>query len=129
MIAKVLALWASIIPLAILNGAFREKILVPKVGKVAGRFLSGIILSVAVLGFTAATITWLPRSSATTYLMIGLSWAVMTIGFETALGRLVGGKSWRDLGKAYTFKDGEIWPVVLLVVAAAPYLAACATAS
>jgi hypothetical protein len=41
--------------------------------------------------------------------------------FEFGFG-LAQGKPWSELLAAYTFKDGNLWPVVLLAVLVAPYL-------
>jgi hypothetical protein len=46
------------------------------------------------------------------------------VAFEFTFGRLVQGKPWPQLLEAYTFKDGNIWPLVLLVTTLAPWIAA-----
>jgi hypothetical protein len=40
------------------------------------------------------------------------------------LGMFLLGKSWHTMLQAYTFTNGNIWPLVLLVTGAAPYMAA-----
>ena len=54
---------------------------------------------------------------------IGFYWLALTLVFEFSLG-LWQVKSWQVMLKAYTFKGGNIWPVVLAVTTLAPYLAA-----
>lgn len=54
---------------------------------------------------------------------IGFCWLILTLAFEFSFG-LWQGKSWQVLVEAYAFKEGNIWPVVLLVTVLAPYLAA-----
>jgi hypothetical protein len=52
---------------------------------------------------------------------IGLGWLALTLIFEFSFG-LWQGKSLQVLLEAYTFKDGNIWPVILVVTVLAPYL-------
>jgi hypothetical protein len=42
---KALAVWAGILMLAMLNGALREAMLIPKLGTAAGLIVSGVFLS------------------------------------------------------------------------------------
>jgi hypothetical protein len=49
---------------------------------------------------------------------------ILTLAFEFTFGRLVQSQSWRQLLDAYTFKDGNTWPLVLVVAALAPWLSA-----
>ena len=57
-------------------------------------------------------------------LVIGGMWLSLTLGFEFGFGRLVQGKPWSELLNAYRFENGNIWPLVLLVVFLGPLLAA-----
>ncbi|MCW8876586.1 MAG: hypothetical protein OQK51_05945 [Kangiellaceae bacterium] len=57
------------------------------------------------------------------YVLIGIGWLCITLLFEFVFGRAQD-KSWSELFEAYIFKDGNIWPIVLFVTAAAPYLSA-----
>jgi hypothetical protein len=61
--------------------------------------------------------------SASQLLLIGLGWLVLTLVFEFSFG-LLRGVLPTEILAAYTFKGGNIWPLVLLVTAAAPWLAA-----
>ena len=54
---------------------------------------------------------------------VGVGWLVLTVAFEFSFG-LWQGKSWPVLLEAYTFRGGNIWPVVLAVTVLAPYIAA-----
>lgn len=123
-IVKALVLWCAIIPFAILNGALRDKYLAGVLGPKPARTASGIILSLVILAFTLVTIPWLPRSQALAYLVIGVAWLVLTIGFEFTLGRLVAKRSWSELFQPYRFEDGDLWPLVLVTVTVSPLLAA-----
>jgi hypothetical protein len=120
---KALVIWIGILPLAIANGAFREAVLIPMLGNTPGFVLSGILLSVGILIVAYLTLPWIGQTSTTTYVVTGLAWLCLTLVFEFGFG-LAQGKSWAQLFEAYMFRDGNIWPVVLLVTAAAPYLSA-----
>ena len=48
----------------------------------------------------------------------------MTVFFEFLFGRLVAHKSWGELLQAYDPTTGNLWLLVLLVIAVSPYLAA-----
>lgn len=121
---KALVLWVAILILAILNGTLREKALIPVMGTFGGMLASGIVLSVciALVAFLAAP--WYGLLASSQYWLIGLFWLLLTLFFEFSFGRLVQHKDWAQLLQAYTFKDGNLWPVVLAVTFLAPYLAA-----
>src|SRR5690606_37588177 len=121
---KVVLWWTVILILAILNGILREKFLVPSLGSFTAYIISGLLLSALILliaffavpGFAPLT----PFACAT----IGLSWLAMTLAFEFTFGLYVQRKDFSELLQAYTFSGGNIWPVVLLCVVVAPWLAA-----
>ena len=55
--------------------------------------------------------------------MIGFTWLCLTVLIEFTFGYLQG-VPWSVLIEAYRFKDGNMWPIVLLVLIVAPYLSA-----
>jgi hypothetical protein len=120
---KALAIWLAILGSAVANGAVRETVLVPQLGKTLGLVLSGLLLSAVILAITFLALPWLGVSRPSQLIGIGLGWLVLTLVFEFTFGRFQG-KSWSSIVEAYTFKDGNLWPVVLLITLAAPYVAA-----
>ena len=120
---KSLVIWAAILVLAILNGALREAVFIPKLGTATGLVLSGLLLSALIIAVSYLALPWLDAWRLAQLLAVGLGWVVLTLVFEFSFG-LWQGKSWPALLEAYTFKGGNIWPVVLLVTALAPYIAA-----
>lgn len=122
-IAKALAAWGAIVVLAVANGALRQAVLIPKLGAAPGQVLSGVLLSCLILIVAYLALPWLGVRSGRELLFVGLEWLAATLIFEFSFG-LLRGKSLSELLEAYTFKGGNIWPVVLVVTAAAPWLAA-----
>lgn len=93
-------------------------------GKPAGLIVSGMILSALILAVAWFLLPWFGRLPVATYIAVGVGWLVLTLAFEFMLGRFIQGKPWPEIFEAYAFKDGNLWPVVLLITAAAPCLAA-----
>jgi len=119
---KALVIWVGILVLAVANGAVRETVLIPAFGTPAALVLSGLLLSVLIIGVAFLSIPWLQIFRPVQLWVVGLGWLVLTLAFEFSFG-IWQGKSWPELFEAYTFKDGNIWPVVLAVTALAPYIA------
>lgn len=120
---KALTIWFGILALASLNGLLREAVLLPAFGTQAAFVLSGLLLSVLIIGVAWGSLPWLRLSRSVQYWKVGLGWLLLTLVFEFSFG-LAQGQSWSELLDAYTFRDGNIWPVVLVVTACAPFLAA-----
>jgi hypothetical protein len=121
---KALLIWFGILVLAIVNGGIRDAILIPVLGNVSGLVLSGILLSAIIFTVSYLSLSWIGREPAYSYIAIGVGWLCLTLVFEFTFGLFVQDKPLSELLFAYTFKDGNIWPIVLLVIVASPYLAA-----
>lgn len=109
--------------LAVLNGGLREVVLIPTLGSVVGLMLSGILLAVLILLVVYLTLPWLNVRSCGGLVVLGLGWLAATLVFEFSLGWL-SGKGTAEILGAYTFRGGNLWPAVLAVLVAAPWLAA-----
>ncbi len=123
-IGKALAVWLGILVLAVANGALRETVLIPKLGEPPGFVLSGIVLSALILAVAYISLPWFGHLPKARYFAVGMGWLVLTVAFEFIFGRLIQCKSWSQILEAYAFKDGNIWPLVLVATAMAPYVAA-----
>jgi hypothetical protein len=115
--------WLAILVLAVLNGAAREALLAPALGRTAALVASGLLLSALILLVAFAAIGRLRPVTARAAWQVGALWLALTLLFEFGFGALVQHKSWAELLQAYTFRDGNIWPLVLLVTVLAPVLA------
>lgn len=121
---KALLLWIGIVILAILNGALREKILIPVVGSPAALIISGLILSFCVFLVAFLAAPWYRGLLSSHYWFIGALWLVLTLLFEFGFGRFVQHQSWNELLEPYMFRGGNIWPVVVAATFVSPWLAA-----
>lgn len=120
---RALLVWAAIIPFAIANGILRDAVLGRLLAAGAARTLSGVLLSAAIFAWTLAMYRWLGSPRGAAAVGLGAAWLALTVAFEFAFGRLVAKHSWEELIRPYRFAGGDIWPVVLLVVAVSPLLA------
>lgn len=119
---KALVIWGTILVLAILNGVLREFVLVPQFGIAVSQIISGLLLSGLIFAVTYLLSPWLNSRGSRELIYVGFGWLFLTVIFEFSFG-LSRGASLQDLLAAYTFKDGNIWPVVLLVTLFSPWLA------
>jgi hypothetical protein len=124
LLLRSIAAWLLILVLAILNGALREAVLLRVLSKPAAFVLSGLLLSSFILIVAVALAPWLKLSGPSRCLAVGALWLCLTIAFEFGFGGIVQGQSWGEMLEAYTFKDGNIWPVVPVVTFFAPLIAA-----
>jgi hypothetical protein len=116
--------WLAILVCAVANGALREGVLVPHFGATVGLMLSGVLLCVCILVVSLLVVPWFGRERGATFVGIGLFWLLLTLAFEFSFGLVVQAKNWPELFAQYTFEGGNLWPLVLLVTALAPWLAA-----
>jgi hypothetical protein len=121
---RILLLWAAIIPMAVANGIFRDTVLVRAFGQKRARTFSGLTLSAVILAWTFLAIPWVRLPGTLHYAGVGLFWLALTVAFEFLFGRFAARKTWQELLRPYRFEDGDIWPVVLAVVALSPPVAA-----
>lgn len=114
--------WFAILLLAIANGGFREIVLIPKFGLLLGNTMSGTLLIIAVFAVAQALVVFRTPQNNSQAWLIGTGWLLATIIFEFGFGRIIQDKEWSALFAAYTFQNGNIWPLVLAAVLCATYL-------
>lgn len=120
---KVVLWWLALLVLAIANGVLRDAVLAPAMGAFAALVTSGIMLSAAIVAVAYLAVARLGRLARGQYWLVGLAWLALTLAFELGLGLLVLRQSPAELLQAYTFEGGNLWPLVLVVILAAPRLA------
>ena len=112
-----LPIWISFIPVAILNGGFRDYVLVKFLLDKCALAVSGIILLVAKI-----LLSRVKKLSRTDCLVISFVWILLTVLFEFGMG-LATGSSVCELLKAYNPSSGNLWLLVVVATGAAPFLA------
>ena len=117
-----LAVWLAMAVVAVVNGAFRETVLIPRMDEYAAHVLSTAMLVLAILAVSAAYFGW----SATEFgrvelLVVGVAWTVLTVGFEFLVGYAEGTPVSVTLGQ-YDVFAGQVWIAVPLTLLVAPLL-------
>lgn len=110
-------IWIMIIPIAILNGGFREYVLV-KLGILA-RPLSGIILSVCIFVVAYFLVPKIKNCVKRDYIIFGVIWFILTNLFDL-VAYIKDGGGFADLLQSYNILTGNTWLVVVLTALFAP---------
>lgn len=110
-------IWIMIIPIAILNGGFREYVLV-HLGILA-RPLSGIILSICIFVVAYFLVPRIKNCVKRDYMIFGVIWFILTNLFDLSMYIMDGG-GFVDLMKSYNILTGNTWLFVVLTALFAP---------
>jgi hypothetical protein len=118
--SRIVGVWLVLAGLMVVNGILRVAILSPLLGRSLGDVISPLLGMVIVIG---ASRPFLHESEmvAESPWRVSIVWVLLTIAFEIVLGRATG-SSWSAIGGAYAIWNGELWPLVVLCVAAAPFV-------
>jgi hypothetical protein len=114
------AVWFAIMTGAIVNGAFRDLMLAPRLGEPVARALSCFTLASIIVAVTWLTLTWIKPGSMRHAWRIGATWLAMTLIFEFGAGRYLFGTPWRQLLADYDLAAGRLWILVLIATLVAP---------
>lgn len=115
--------WLVLLVAAVLNGALRQRGLIPLVGEPAGHVLSTLLLAGAILGATWWWRTWLQIESSRQAWAVGAGWLALTVAFEFLAGHFLFHAPWAKLFADYDLSRGRVWVLVLLATLVAPRLA------
>jgi hypothetical protein len=121
---RAIGVWVLLILAEVLHGIARTLMLSPIVGDFRARQIGVFTGSFIILALSAAFIRWIRPSDVREAVHVGVLWLVLTVLFELAFGRLVVGASWERIASDYNLLRGGLLPVGLLVLTAAPLLAA-----
>ena len=119
---RVLATWLALAVVMSINGVFRELALRPTVGPRIAAVLSAAIGIALILLTTRAMLPALAGCGTGTLASIAIVIGLLTVAFETVLGRVVDHKSWSALLEHYSLWRGELWPIVLAVLVLTPFI-------
>lgn len=115
-----LGIWIVMAVIAVLNGGFREVILIPRVGNYIGHVLSTALLVAAILLISFIYFQRTPiEYSYVELLLVGILWTVVTVGFEFLVGYIEGTPVSVTIGQ-YNVLAGQVWIAVPLTLLSAP---------
>jgi hypothetical protein len=118
---KYILLWFPMVFLAIINGTARDLWYKKHLDALTAHQVSTLSL-MAILGiYSFLVLKKYPPQSGTESLLIGLLWMVLTLGFEFGFG-LYRGNTWTQLLEAYNITKGQLWVLIPIWIALAPYL-------
>ena len=112
-------IWVMIIPIAILNGGFREYVLV-KLGMLALP-LSGIILSVCIFAIAYLLVPKIKDCVKRDYILFGVMWFVLTNSFDLS-SYIKSRAGFAGLLQSYNIFTGNTWLLVVLSALLSPML-------
>lgn len=118
---KSFLVWLCFIPVAILNGGFREYVLIKYLDTALATATSGILLSILILIITCLLLPQLVILSRKESYITGIIWMILTILFEFTSG-IVTGISMKELIAAYNPFSGNLWILVILTTMFAPVI-------
>lgn len=121
-IAKAIAVWFLIILAESILGIARTLMLEPRLGSLRARQIGVFVGCAVIYAFAWLLIRWQGTCSRPQLLLIGTLWAVLTIGFEIGLGRLLGLR-WDRITEDYDPARGGLMIFGLIFMILAPLLA------
>jgi hypothetical protein len=114
--------WLGAPVIGIVNGGTRDALYEEAVGeKVAGVLSTGTLLALLAGYMWLLERRW-PLRSGREALSVGVSWAALTVLFESAFGHWVEGESWSAVFAHYDVRAGNAWIVIPVAMAAGPEL-------
>ena len=123
MLMRALVIWFGLLLLAILNGGFREAVLVPRMSRGVAQALSTVMLSALIVAAGWISLSWIGPRTLQDAWVIGVAWAGLTLAFEFLGGHFLFGKPWQELLADYNLRAGRIWMMVLIVTLMTPVIA------
>lgn len=118
---RLLSAWLILAFAMPINGAFRELVMKPRLADPLADAISAALGILIILGITRL-IFRIPADAPTARLArMSALLVVLTIAFETTFG-LIEGQTLDVLLEHYAIWKGNLWPLVLLVLAATPFL-------
>ena len=117
-----LGIWVLMAIVAVLNGGFREVVLIPRVGEYLGHVLSTALLVIIILSISFGYFQWTAvEYTQVELLLVGVLWTVLTVGFEFLVGYIENTPVSVTLGQ-YNVFAGQVWILVPLTLLFSPLL-------
>jgi hypothetical protein len=116
-------IWFGLLIVAVLNGGFREAVLLPRMGRGLAQGVSTLMLSLLIVAAGWVSLQWIgPRTMQDAW-TIGVTWVALTLAFEFLGGHFIFGRPWQELLGDYNLFAGRIWVMVLIVTLMTPVIA------
>ncbi len=119
---RLLVFWCLLLFLAIGNGAFREGVLISRLGSSLAHVVSTGLLCGLILLAVSLLFPWLGIRTWGEAITAGALWLALTLAFEFLAGHYLFKKTWQELLADYDLAAGRIWVFVLITTFAAPLL-------
>ena len=114
--------WLGMVALAFANGTVRAVGYQPLVGETAARQIATVALLGLLGGYVWVLHRRAPLPDTGTAVVVGGTWALLTLGYEFGIGHYVLGTPWAEVLADYDVSRGRIWLLVPIATAAAPAL-------
>jgi hypothetical protein len=120
MMVRAVVAWCAILLFAILNGALRQALLVPRIGEGAGHVVSTVLLSLFIVGAAWLMVPWIRPPTVRDAWAVGAVWLALTLAFEFLAGHFLFGDPWETLLADYNVARGRIWILVVITTLLVP---------
>jgi hypothetical protein len=120
MLGRAGIIWFAIMLTAILNGAVRDMLLVPRFGDPVARRVSSLTLAALILLISWISLPWIKPASTADAWRIGVTWLAMTLAFEFGAGHYLFRTPWPALLADYNIFAGRLWILVLIATLTSP---------
>ncbi|MEO6006375.1 MAG: hypothetical protein ABIZ04_00795 [Opitutus sp.] len=120
LVVRAIAGWILLLCAAVLNGFFREWLLVPQLGPQVAHVASSLLLSALIFGIGWAMLDWLDVVFRWEAWLMGCIWLLLTVTFEFGSGYFLLHASWSKMLADYDVAHGRIWILVLITTVCTP---------
>lgn len=123
-LARGVVVWLLIIVVETIHGIARTILLELLIGDFRARQVSVFTGAAMIAVITFLFVRWLKGSSCRDFLLVGVMWVFLTVGFEVFLGRFAMNVSWERIASDYNLFQGGLMLLGLLAMLLAPWVMA-----
>jgi hypothetical protein len=122
MVLKYTTAWIPMVFIAITNGVLRQYVYGRWMKELSAHQVSSLTAVILFYLYTWILVKKWPLESSRQAVAVGIIWLCLTVAFEFLFGHYVANHPLSRLIQDYDLLSGRLWTLVLLAVAAAPYL-------
>ena len=115
-----LVAWIGLLVVAVLNGALRQFTFGKHLPELRAHQWSTLTGSIFIGLAVWLVVRVRPPHSAAHALQIGALWSLLTVTFETFMGRVISRRSWAEVVADYDLRAGRVWVLFLVWLTVAP---------